>query len=280
MNLRRNINMRLDQYLVKSGLVSGRDRASSEIKEGLVLVNSKQVKKASYIVEDTDDVVYLGDAQKYVSRGGLKLEKAFKEFKLNAHDKVCLDVGASTPGFTDVLLQNGAKHVVSLDVGHGQLSKKLLSDDRVTNIEGFNFKDIDEADEKEKAQLLSMNFDIIVSDVSFISLKKLLSSFKRVSKETELILLIKPQFEAGRGKLNKKGVVSDLSIHEEIISSVITEFLNSGFIFRNLSKSPIKGPEGNTEYLLHLYFGLEDMRNIDNKELKDIVHNTVFFEQN
>lgn len=246
--------MRLDQYLVNEKIISGRDKARLEIESGNVLVNSKAVKKPSYKVLDTDKIEFIGVINKYVSRGGFKLEKAINFFNIDVTNKVVLDVGASTGGFTDCLLQNGAKKVISLDVGHNQLDKKLLLDDRVVNLEGINFKDLDEIDEDKKSLLKSFNYDYIVSDVSFISLTKLIDSFKRVSSDTKLLLLIKPQFEVGRGKLNKKGVVTDFLLHKEVLENVINSFIAIGFSFFDLTYSPIKGPEGNIEYLLYLKY--------------------------
>lgn len=246
--------MRLDQYLVKNDVISGRDKASKEIQDGLIKVNGKVITKPSFKVEEEDVVEYVGVISKYVSRGSLKLLGAIESFNLNIKNKVCLDVGASTGGFTQVLLDEGATKVFALDVGHSQLHKSLLDDERVVSLEGFNFRD----EQRVKEIFNDNNIDIVVSDVSFISLKLLRESFKLIytlkkdkSKETDYVLLIKPQFEVGRGKLNKKGIVTDSKYREEVKDSVITHFEKCGFSLMNISESQIKGSDGNLEYLVY-----------------------------
>lgn len=241
--------MRLDQFLVINGIISGRDKAASEITKGNVSVNGRIITKPSKSVDASDLVVYSGDINKYVSRGSYKLSKALDEFEISVLDKICLDVGASTGGFTQILLEHGADKVYALDVGHNQLHETLSADERVINIEGFNFRDT----ENLKVKFNNIKFDLVVSDVSFISLRLLVDSFRAVSyEETDLVLLVKPQFEAGRGKMNKKGIVTDINVHREILINVLKDFIDKGFKVIRLTKSPITGSDGNIEYLLYL----------------------------
>ena len=238
--------MRLDLWLVRRGLCSGRERAKEAIRAGQVLVDgSPEVRPARDVAEDA--LVQLrGETLRYVSRGGLKLEKALAVFEVSPEGKICLDCGASTGGFTDCLLQNGAARVYALDVGSGQLAEKLRSDPRVVNMERFNVRELQPGDLPEKPQLA-------VADVSFISLRLILPAVSRaIAPEGEILCLIKPQFEAGRSRVGKKGVVRDSAVHREILEELFLFFPTLGLYPAGLSWSPIRGPEGNIEYLCHL----------------------------
>lgn len=237
---------RLDILLVEKGMANSRERAKEMIKGGKVLVDGKQIIKASTSIEDTANILYEGEVLKYVSRGGLKLEKAIDCFHINLDNKICMDIGASTGGFTDCMLQNGAAIVYAVDVGHHQLATKLLEDNRVVNMEGTNIRYMTKEDVAEE-------IDFATIDVSFISLTKVLVPVKEfLSKEGKLICLVKPQFEAGKKNLNKKGVVKDSKVHIKVIKDVITFAKEIGFQVLGLDYSPVKGPEGNIEYLLYL----------------------------
>ena len=235
------MKIRLDVYLVENNLVPSREKARAVIMSGIVYINNQKADKAGEIVPDGATVEVRGDTLKYVSRGGLKLEKALREFDINLDGKITMDIGASTGGFTDCMLQNGALKVYSVDVGYGQLAWKLRNDSRVVNMERTNIRYVEVDKEVEFTTI----------DVSFISLKLVLPVIKGI----EAVCLIKPQFEAGRGKVGKKGVVRDKAVHIEVIEKVITFAQSIGFGVKGLSFSPIKGPEGNIEYLLHLGMG-------------------------
>ena len=205
------MKQRLDIYLTENGLVQSRERAKSTIMEGIVYINNQKATKAGDIVSDGDLVEVRGNTLKYVSRGGLKLEKAMTEFNLNLNGKVCMDVGASTGGFTDCMLQNGAKKVYCVDVGYGQLAWKLRQDERVKNMERTNIRYVTENDLDEMLDFASI-------DVAFISLKLVLPVvYKLLKDDGYVVALIKPQFEAGRDKVGKKGVVRDKNVHIEVI---------------------------------------------------------------
>ncbi|MEE1313494.1 MAG: TlyA family RNA methyltransferase [Lachnospiraceae bacterium] len=237
---------RLDVMLVKRGLAESREKAKAVIMSGIVYVEGQKEDKAGTTFPDTVQIEVRGSTLRYVSRGGLKLEKAMDQFGVELNGKVCMDCGASTGGFTDCMLQNGAVKVYSVDVGHGQLAWKLRNDDRVVCMEKTNMRYVTADDIDELAQFVSI-------DVSFISLKKILPAVRRILVTGgEVVALIKPQFEAGREKVGKKGVVRDKKVHEEVIE-MITEFAaENNFKLLNLDYSPIKGPEGNIEYLLHM----------------------------
>lgn len=236
---------RLDVYLVENGLVSGRDLAKSLIMEGKVFVNNQKSDKAGDQVGEKDKVEVRGETLKYVSRGGLKLEKAMQSFPIELGGCVCMDIGASTGGFTDCMLQNGAKKVYSVDVGYGQLAWKLRTDERVTNMERTNIRYVKKEDIGEKLDFASI-------DVSFISLKLVLPVAHELLKDGgEVVALIKPQFEAGREKVGKKGVVRDSAVHKEVVSEITSFAQNNGFNVLGIDFSPIRGPEGNIEYLMH-----------------------------
>lgn len=237
---------RLDVLLVSRGLAPSREKAKTMIMEGNVFVNNNREDKAGSTFADDCKIEIHGNTLKYVSRGGLKLEKAMTHFGITLDGKVCMDIGASTGGFTDCMLQNGASKVYSVDVGYGQFAWKLRQDPRVvcmekTNIRYVTPEDIDDA------------LDFASVDVSFISLTKVLGPARALLKDNgQMVCLIKPQFEAGREKVGKKGVVRDKAVHEEVINKVIDFALEIGFSIHNLEYSPIKGPEGNIEYLVYI----------------------------
>ena len=237
---------RLDVLLVKRNLASSREKAKAIIMSGNEFVDGQREDKAGSTFDEKQEIIVKGKTLKYVSRGGLKLEKAMKNFDIVLKDKVCMDVGASTGGFTDCMLQNGAVKVYSVDVGHGQLDWKLRNDERVVCMERTNMRYMTEDDIDEKASFVSI-------DVSFISLTKILPAVYRIlNTGGEVVALIKPQFEAGREKVGKKGVVRDPAVHLEVIEKVIAYASTIAMEPCHLSFSPIKGPEGNIEYLLHL----------------------------
>jgi 23S rRNA (cytidine1920-2'-O)/16S rRNA (cytidine1409-2'-O)-methyltransferase len=237
---------RLDVILHSRGLFESREKARGTIMAGMVYVNGERSDKpgAAYDPECTIDIK--GNPVPYVSRGGLKLEKAIKEFDLSLKGFTCVDVGASTGGFTDVMLKNGAIKVYSVDVGYGQLAWELRNDPRVVCMERINFRYV-------TAEQIKEPLDFGSADVSFISLKLILPPLKALLKpEGKVVCLIKPQFEAGRDKVGKKGVVRDPKVHEEVIEKIMNAAKDMGFSAAGLSFSPITGPEGNIEYLLHL----------------------------
>lgn len=237
---------RLDVLLVQRGMAASREKAKAMIMAGEILVDGEREDKAGSMFPDTVTITQKGRPLPYVSRGGLKLEKAMTHFGLELTGKICMDVGASTGGFTDCMLQNGAVKVYAVDVGHGQLDWKLRNDERVVCMERTNIRYVTPEDIQEPVQFVSI-------DVSFISLTKVLLPVRNLMEEgAEMTALIKPQFEAGREKVGKKGVVRDPSIHLEVIQTVISYAKSISFGVRHLEFSPIKGPEGNIEYLVHL----------------------------
>jgi len=237
---------RLDLLLVKKGLFESREKARSAIMTGIVFVNGEKEDKPGAKFTEDCEILVKGNVNPYVSRGGLKLEKAINTFGIVLKDKTAIDIGASTGGFTDCMLKNGAAKVYAIDVGYGQLAWTLRNDERVVCMERTNIRYVKPEDIGALADFASI-------DVSFISLKKVLPAAKDLLKEDgELVCLIKPQFEAGREKVGKKGVVRDLSTHEEVIREVVNFALNMGFKLKGLSYSPIKGPEGNIEYLMYI----------------------------
>lgn len=237
---------RLDVMLVKRGLAESREKAKAIIMSGIVYVDGQKEDKAGTNFDEKCKIEVKGNTLPYVSRGGLKLEKAMKCFGVDVDKKICMDVGASTGGFTDCMLQNGAVKVYSVDVGHGQLAWKLRQDERVVCMEKTNIRYVEPSDIPDRIQFSSI-------DVSFISLTKVLGPVKELlSDDGQIVCLIKPQFEAGREKVGKKGVVRDKKVHLEVIDMVIEYALSIGFEVLNLEYSPIKGPEGNIEYLLYL----------------------------
>ena len=237
---------RLDVLMVKRALASSREKAKAIIMSGNVYVDGKKEDKAGSMFPEEAEIVVRGNTLKYVSRGGLKLEKAMSHFDITLEGKVCMDVGSSTGGFTDCMLQNGAVKVYSVDVGHGQLDWKLRQDPRVVCMEKTNIRYVTPDQIAERPDFASI-------DVSFISLTKVLLPVRELLSENgQVVCLIKPQFEAGREKVGKKGVVRDKAVHLEVIEKVIAYAGSIWYEVKNLEFSPIKGPEGNIEYLLHL----------------------------
>lgn len=244
--------IRLDVYLTDKGMTQSRERAKALIMAGQVYVKNQKCDKAGMMIpEDETEVEIRGEQLKYVSRGGLKLEKAMAEFPIVLNGKTAMDIGASTGGFTDCMLQNGAKKVFAVDVGYGQFAWKLRQDKRVVNMERTNIRYVTPEDIGEPLDFASI-------DVSFISLKLVLPvAYKLLGENGEIAALIKPQFEAGRGQVGKKGVVRDKKIHFEVIRTVLDFAAEIGFAVCGLSFSPVKGPEGNIEYLAYLKKGAE-----------------------
>lgn len=238
---------RLDVILVKQGYAASREKARAVIMSGNVYVNGQKEDKAGTFFDETKIVLDVRESGlKYVSRGGLKLEKAMEVWAFSLENKVCMDIGASTGGFTDCMLQKGAARVYAVDVGHGQLAWKLRNDDRVVCMEQRNFRYMVPGDIGEQLDFASV-------DVSFISLTKILIPARNLLREgAEMVCLIKPQFEAGREKVGKKGVVREPSVHEEVIRKIVDYADLVGFAVLHLDYSPVRGPEGNIEYLLHL----------------------------
>ena len=237
---------RLDVLLVNRGLAPSREKAKTMIMEGNVFVNNNREDKAGSTFPDDCNIEIHGKTLQYVSRGGLKLEKAMKHFDITMDGKVCMDIGASTGGFTDCMLQNGAKKVYAVDVGYGQFAWKLRQDERVVCMEKTNIRYVVPEDIEEPVAFASI-------DVSFISLTKVLLPVRGLlTEDGEIVCLIKPQFEAGREKVGKKGVVRDPAVHCEVIEKVRDYAMSIGLEPCHLSFSPIKGPEGNIEYLMHL----------------------------
>lgn len=243
---------RLDVLLVNRGLAPSREKAKAIIMSGVVFVDGQREDKAGADFDVNVPIEVKGNTLKYVSRGGLKLEKAMANFDVSLADKICMDVGSSTGGFTDCMLQNGAVKVYAVDVGNGQLHWKLRQDERVICMEKTNIRYVTPDQIADKIDFSSI-------DVSFISLTKVLKPVKDLlTDKGEIVCLVKPQFEAGREKVGKKGVVRDIKVHKEVINMVIDYAREIGFTICNLDYSPIKGPEGNIEYLLHLSKDAED----------------------
>ena len=256
---------RLDVLLTEQNLAPSRERAKTTIMAGLVLVDGQKIDKAGTMVKEDAKIRILGDSIGYVSRGGLKLAKAIKEFKLDLKDLVVADIGASTGGFTDCSLQNGAKKVFAIDVGYGQLAWSLRTDERVVNMERTNIRYVTPEDIGEPINFASI-------DVAFISLDKVLPVVKTLlAPDGKIVALIKPQFEAGKEKVGKKGVVRDPKVHEEVIEKIVKLSTELDFVPRELTFSPVKGPEGNIEYLILLDLDKVHQSNIDDNLIKDIV---------
>jgi len=237
--------LRLDRLLTERGLVESRERGQAIIIAGQVLVNGQKVEKAGSLVQGDADIRILGEQMPYVSRGGLKLEKALAAFTLDVKEKTCLDVGASTGGFTDCLLQHGAKKVYAVDVGYGQMAWKIRQDPRVVVIERTNIREIDPS-------LIPEKTDIVVIDVSFISLEKVIPHILRfLNPGAAIIALIKPQFEVGKGQVGKGGIVRDEAAREAAKDRIAAFVAAQGFEVKGLIRSPITGQDGNVEYLMH-----------------------------
>ncbi|HHW21939.1 MAG TPA: TlyA family RNA methyltransferase [Clostridiaceae bacterium] len=258
---------RLDVILYNRGFFESREKAKAAVMAGMVYVNGERCDKPGLSFDPGCEIEIKGNPIPYVSRGGLKLDKAIKEFGITLEGLTCVDVGASTGGFTDVMLKNGAAKVYAVDVGYGQLAWELRNDSRVVCMERTNFRYVTSEQIKEP-------IDFGSADVSFISLKLILPPLKALLKpEGRVVCLIKPQFEAGREKVGKKGVVRDPKVHEEVINDVIRSATEMGFSVMGLTWSPITGPEGNIEYLLYLANGMHDEnKNINASEVVRSAH--------
>ncbi len=257
---------RVDVALVERGLASSREKAQALVMSGVVYIGENKVDKASMQVKDEDELSVRQTGTGYVSRGALKLEKGLKVFHVDPTGVVAMDLGASTGGFTDVLLQNGAEHVYSIDVGYGQLDWKLRNDPRVTVMERVNARYLTAEDLDRKPTLGVM-------DVSFISITKILPAAAAIMGEDgEFISLIKPQFEAGRERVGKKGVVRDAQVHHDVILEILHFIENDmGWIAQDLSYSPIKGPEGNIEFLVHILPANRAVRRVTQDDVNAVV---------
>lgn len=262
--------IRLDVYLTEKGLATSRERAKALIMAGQVYIKNQKCDKAGTMLDEGESEVEVrGEQLKYVSRGGLKLEKAMQKFPITLENKVTMDIGASTGGFTDCMLQNGAKKVFAIDVGYGQFAWKLRQDPRVVNMERTNIRYVTPEDIGEPVDFASI-------DVSFISLKLVLpTAYNLLTSDGEIVALIKPQFEAGRGQVGKKGVVRDKNIHYEVVRTVTDFAVETGFSVVGLSYSPIKGPEGNIEYLAYLKKDAEPTNLSD-----ELIHETIELSHN
>ena len=264
---------RLDVLLVRRGLAESREKAKAVIMAGCVYVNDQKEDKAGSMFDETkiSNLEVRGNTLPYVSRGGLKLAKAMKQFDISLEGKVCMDIGASTGGFTDCMLQNGAVKVYSVDVGHGQLAWKLRNDERVVCMEKTNFRYMVREDIQDDLDFASV-------DVSFISLTKILGpAYNLLKTDAQMVCLIKPQFEAGKEKVGKKGVVREPSVHREVIEMVMDYAVSIGFEILHLDFSPIRGPEGNIEYLLHIYKASEprEHERLPHEEYSQLIAQTV-----
>ncbi len=254
---------RLDVLVVREEIADSREKAKALIMAGDIFVDGQREDKAGSMFDAEKAVItFHGKTMPYVSRGGLKLEKAMQEFPIHLEGLICMDIGASTGGFTDCMLQNGAKKVYAVDVGHGQLAWKLRTDERVVCMEKTNFRYMVPADIEDQLDFASV-------DVSFISLTKILGpAYDLLKEDGEMVCLIKPQFEAGREKVGKKGVVREPLVHEEVIHKIVDFAQNLQFIVLGLSFSPVRGPEGNIEYLMHI----KKAREIQKVDFSDEIH--------
>lgn len=261
--------VRLDIYLVDNNYFSSREKARLAIMEGNVYVNNQKEDKPGTMIRDDALVEYRGEKLKYVSRGGLKLEKAIKVFNIQLNDKICIDIGSSTGGFTDCMLQNGAQKVYAVDCGTNQLDYKLRNNVRVVTLENTNARYLSKEMFKDDV------IDFISADVSFISITKILPKVKEMLCELgKSIILIKPQFEAGKEFVEKGGVVKDKKIHKKIVSDIINFCLENSFLICGLDFSPIKGPAGNIEYLLYIENHKVDIDN-SNINISEIIDKVV-----
>lgn len=262
------MKQRLDVYLVSNGLTKSRERAKELIDRAQVLVNGAPAKKAGQNILDTDKIEITGEQNPYVSRGGLKLEKAISSFSLSLSGKTAMDIGASTGGFTDCMLKNGVLKVYAVDVGSGQLDPILLSDSRVINLEKTNIRYLPQ-ESAEKVDFISI-------DVSFISLIQVLPAAKAFLKAGgEIAALIKPQFEAGKKVLNKKGVVKDKKVHLEVVKTILSFAESVGLYAKGLTYSPVRGPEGNIEYLALFSENAQDKSNINAETVVNESHSVL-----
>ena len=263
------MKIRLDQYLVQHGLIQSRERAKAMIMSGVVFVNEQKVDKAGEMIKEDAKVEVRGHDIGYVSRGGLKLEKAMAEFPIELNGCICGDIGASTGGFTDCMLQNGAAKVYAVDVGYGQLDWKLRSDARVVCLERTNARYL-------STEQIPEALDFASIDVSFISLKLIFPALYALLREGgEVACLIKPQFEAGREKVGKKGVVRDPAVHLEVLENFLRHAKENNFTVLGITYSPIRGPEGNIEYLGYLKKGGEADCVPDLRALVDASHSAL-----
>ncbi len=241
--------MRIDIYLSENGFVKSRERAKSLVKSGQVQVNGLTVLKPSYEVSEDVQIKITGEQLRYVGRGGLKLEKAIVCFDIKLENRICLDIGASTGGFTDCMLQNGAAYVYAVDVGHGQLDEILVNNKRVCNMERTNIRDLSIID-------FVPGPSFIATDVSFVSLKQILPKIKELLPENgEAAVLIKPQFEAGKSAIGKNGIVKDKKVHEKVLDDIVSFCFSEQLEVMNIVHSPISGGDGNIEYLAHIRCG-------------------------
>ena len=255
---------RLDAAVFEQGFCDSREKAKTLIMAGVVYVNNQKADKPGMQIKDDDSIEVRSNPLKYVSRGGLKLEKAMSSFDIKLDGLVCADIGASTGGFTDCMLQNGAKKVYSIDVGYGQLAWKLRTDPRVVNMERTNFRYVTKEQLPDELSFASV-------DVSFISLSLIVPVMRTLMRnDAYAVCLIKPQFEAGRDKIGKKGVVRDKSVHIEVVDNIIGMMLNNGFSVSGLDYSPVKGPEGNIEYLILVQKSDQPVNNLKTTA-KDVV---------
>lgn len=256
---------RLDVLLVDKGICTSRERAKTNIMAGLIFVDGQRVDKAGEKVSVDADIVFKGEELKYVSRGGLKLEKAMNTFGIDLTNKVCMDIGASTGGFTDCMLQNHASKVFSVDVGYGQFAWKLRTDERVVCMERTNIRYVTPED-------IGVPLDFASIDVSFISLRTIMPAVKNLlGDKGEVVALIKPQFESGREKVGKKGVVRDIEVHLEVVNKIVNFLIENDFNVLGLSFSPIKGPEGNREYLVYFTKDKEKEGTFELSQIDDVV---------
>lgn len=257
--------LRLDSAVFELGISESREKAKALIMAGQIYVNGMKAIKPGVTVSSSDKIELRGNTLPYVSRGGLKLEKAMEVFPITLKDKVCMDIGASTGGFTDCMLQNGAVKVYSIDVGYGQLAWKLRSDSRVVNLERTNFRYV-------TSEQIPESIDFASIDVSFISLKLIFPALMPLLQtDGECVCLVKPQFEAGKDKVGKKGVVRERATHIEVIENVIGYASDNGFSVLNLDFSPVKGPEGNIEYLLYIKKTDEKTCVVDSEMIERVV---------
>lgn len=257
---------RLDVLVTEKGITTSREKAKALIMAGQIFVDNVREDKAGSMFEETCEIVLHGEKLRYVSRGGLKLEKAMASFPIKLEGFVCMDIGSSTGGFTDCMLQNGATKVFAVDVGYGQLDYKLRVDERVVCMEKTNIRYVTPED-------IGESLDFASCDVSFISLEKVLpAAINLLKDDAEMVCLIKPQFEAGREEVGKKGVVRDPKIHQKVIENVIEKSHEIGFSAIGLTYSPVKGPEGNIEYLVHLKKGTHEEPIIEPKEIVLMAH--------
>lgn len=255
---------RLDILMVENKLVTGREKAKELIKSGQVYVNGKQVLKPAQECNDVDKIEIIGETLKYVGRGGLKLEKALQYFNVKLTNKICADIGASTGGFTDCMLLNGAKKVFAVDVGHGQLAQKLIDDVRVVNLEGLNVRSL-------TTEVIPCMLDFISVDVSFISLSLVLPHLVSfLSDKGQIVTLIKPQFEAGKENIGKKGIVKSQKIHLEVLKNFVSLVTSLGLYVNNLTFSPVKGGNGNIEYLAILSKNNYTVNNVNSEYIKGV----------